>query len=92
MTIVTIRRAMADDYDRLEAAAERFAKRHKITRLDYHGSWEDTVEQHIDYLDFCGCWEDAAYLRRLWRAVIRRALREPNAHGIAYGHVVYYTD
>lgn len=90
----TIRKATADDRDAIEAAAERFIKRHGIK------TWSDepassTVDNHIDGLsqkDRVDGGERGRYLGRLWRAAVRRALNERHADGIAYGYVGFHVD
>jgi len=74
-----IRRATSEDMAQLDAAAERFERRHGI---------------HPDNLDERGCWDgsrwldsdDAVYLQRLWRRCVHRAL-QCEADGVAWGYV-----
>jgi len=81
-----IREATNEDRERMAAARARFMERHGLDEIGFDmledgGYGESQVE----------C-EKRKYLRKLWRACMRRALREPSADGIAYGHVGYYAD
>lgn len=88
----TIRKATSEDTERLNAAAQRFVERHelgddvKVVPDESSPLWYELSE----YLEVMGTdWPnwDIPKLRRLWRQCVRRALREPNAEGIAYGYV-----
>lgn len=84
----TIRKATNDDDQKLSAAAVRFIARHGLTQLD-----DQRPVQAVE----CGIDQDAesypgefSRLRKLWRAVIKRALGHTWAEGIAYGYVGYH--
>ena len=80
-----IRRATEEDVKRLAAAQKRFEQRHGI---DLDSVYMDCSEtgygggRAVNY-------KEAKYLWRLWLRVVRRALGEENAEGIAWGHVGY---
>lgn len=91
-----IRTATAEDRERLNASARRFADRHGIDIGDDTGHEATWLESHIE--DNARQAEptherpDALYLRRLWRACVRRALRHRWAEGIVRGCVGHHTD
>jgi len=76
-----IRQADGIDRERLEAAAVRFARRHNLSLIDGDTMW-DTLGWVV---------YDDPYLRKLWTACVRRALRDRRATGIAWGAVGYPT-
>lgn len=86
MAWATIRRATSEDEARLHRAAVRFAKRHNL-------QYGETAEQSIDFAisERYGASADeraeSRRLERLWLACTRRALREPQSEGIAWGYV-----
>ena len=79
----TIRRATDADKKALEAAARKFCERHAI-RCNEFDQPEMTIDCEID----CNP-DNGAYLKKLWRGCVRRALNEPQADGIAYDYVGY---
>lgn len=91
----TIREATSEDYAALNKAARRFADHHNldVTNFESGNNWYYRVDmtissyvwQHRDPNDV-EHW-DAARLANLWRRVVRRALKEPSADGIAYNYV-----
>ena len=84
MTIINLRKATRKDYQRLEDAAVRFAKRHEYVILEENpvASIEETIGYGMGY----GI-EKAQYHNKLWHACVGRALRWPGADGVAYGNV-----
>ena len=80
-----IRRATEEDVKRLDAAQKRFEQRHGIDL--------DTIYMDCSETGYGGGravnYKEAKYLWRLWLRVVRRALGEENAEGIAWGHVGY---
>ena len=102
----TIRRATDEDRERLQQAARRFIKRHELHRqvesdaLSTDGPIA-VVEFVVDRARKEGLFPkdigvpmmpDGGYLERLWRRIVRRALRCPGADGIAWDHVGYHVD
>lgn len=87
-----IRRATAEDEERLERAARRFIDRHSLVNdIDMSnpvGELEDLLDYSIRN-EFPLRSGEAQRLSRNWRRCVRRALRDPNAEGIAYGNVGY---
>lgn len=89
MALSVIRRFDDTDAERLNAAAQRFAARHKLTLDVVEG------ESHADALDIyiwsrdTGTYPHILNLRRLWQACRCRALGVPVAADIevAYGYV-----
>ena len=79
MTWNVIRQADGIDRDRLEVAAERFAARHNLSLVD-----GDDMKDTLDWATY-----DDPYMRKLWTACVRRALRHSRATGIAWGTVGY---
>jgi hypothetical protein len=75
-----LRPATAEDVRVLEAAAERFARRHGVPVV--RGL---RPEPALDAV----MWATSSDvdLRRRWRRVVRRVLDAPGADGIAYGAV-----
>ncbi len=76
-----IRTATTDDQTRLDAAAERFMSRHNV---DVNGSGSASYN-----LELCLSDLEDTRLVGLWRQVVKRALCDPHAEGIAYGQVGY---
>ena len=92
-----IREATEEDFERVAAARERFISRHREELVWL--SWGLDIEDGVDFDcaiewqkdDDMGRRERRTYIRGLWVACMRRALR-CNADGIAYGHVGYSVD
>ena len=74
-----IRQADGIDRERVAAAAERFAQRHNLSLVD-----GDDGKDTLDWATY-----DDPYMRKLWTACVRRALRHSRATGIAWGTVGY---
>jgi len=74
-----IRQADGIDRERVAAAEERFAKRHNLSFVA-----GDDLKDTLDWITY-----DDPYLRKLWTACVRRALRDSRATGIAWGTVGY---
>lgn len=88
----TIRKATDEDSARLMAAAQRFMATHfpSVDTDDVADTGEMmamVVEAEIDAAASIDPHGNHARLRNLWRAAVRRALREPACEGIAYGYV-----
>ena len=86
MAISVIRKADADDYASVRAAAEQFCERHRIVYYDdAPDGAEDAIECEIAQERERGDHR----LRKLWTAVYCRALGRPvdRRLTIAYGHV-----
>ena len=84
--INTIRRLTDTDATRIEAAAERFAKRHGLGDITADATGMDSAAAYLD----CHLWGgDDKRLARLWQAAFCRALGyRPCADlTIAYGYV-----
>lgn len=77
-----IRKATTEDKIAINAAAERFCNRHAIKPNGFDSV--DAIECEIDCNEYNG-----VYLKKLWRAVVRRALDDKRADGIAHGYVGY---
>lgn len=84
MGIQTIRKATSEDYERLNAAAERFAERHNIQLYDYNLPAYAQIEYDIEARDE---YNGGPRLRRLWLGVFRRAVRHSSANAIGYGYI-----
>ena len=90
----TIRQSTGEDIARLNVAATSFCKRHDLPPMDWYRLGSELTYNGYGNADYdmaignhtCG---DLKRLNRLWKRVMRRALREPNADGIAYGYVGY---
>ena len=92
-----IRKAVADDWIKLDRRAKAFIERHDLDTSGYGSvkprAWqllEDTLDSEIeghgperDYY---------IYLRQLWKRVVARALDHSDAEGIAWGCVGYHVD
>ncbi len=92
MSWSTIRRATEADSAAIEAAAQRFARRHNLD-AGYGDTAAMAIDANIDCLRQPGQLDGGAYgrsLERLWRNCQRRALGEKNADGIAYGYVGFH--
>jgi hypothetical protein len=91
-----IREATEEDMAKLNERARAFMERHDMTSLGILSPLNE-VEARIDEM-IQGYGHDVfeqrrgKYLDRLWRAVVRRALKEPQADGIGYGYVGYTVD
>ena len=79
MTWDIIRQADGIDRERVAAAAERFAQRHNLSLVN-----GDDGKDTLDWVTY-----DDPYMRKLWTARVRRALRHSRATGIAWGTVGY---
>jgi hypothetical protein len=79
MAWVCFRKATEDDYKRIYAAADRFCKRHDISRHS-SSAWA-CIENKLMYDS------DEKYLAKLWYACVARAVKEPGAEGIAWDHI-----
>lgn len=92
----TLRQATDDDVQRLTSAAQRFCVRHGIDQpgnvpvngFEFVNAIEDLVANMTDPSQQEWTCREGAYLGRLWRRCVRRALG-PGADGIAYGYVGY---
>jgi len=101
-----IRRATVEDAERLEASAARFVARHSVELAELGVcSIDDTNDHNANAMGMVGSlvWrrdresriierERLTYLANLWRACMRRALREPNADGIAWDTVGFWVE
>ena len=87
-----IRKATKSDEQALQAAAERFCKRHILEFDDKNFPALTSVQFEIDGERNGFDYPDAVYLRSLWRAIVRRTLGHNSAEGIAYGYVGYSHD
>lgn len=82
----TLRKATQSDYNVLNQKAKEFAERHNLD-IEY----SDVNGESYEFLDIAiNFSENTAYLKQLWKRIIRRALNAPGADGIAYGYVGYY--
>lgn len=86
MTASVIRKATDIDHERIEAAAERFVKRHNVDisiQLVYGDkpTVSDALENEIGSDD---------HLRKLWMQCWRRAVGEKRADGIVSGYIIFY--
>jgi len=96
----TIRKATAEDYEKLEKRAAAFIERHDLrTMIEAPGYPEGEIvwalEDHLSYYaDEANnpSPEHTRYLRQLWKRVVIRALRHPWADGISHGYVGYWVD
>ena len=90
MPLSIIRKFTAEDRERLNASAWRFADRHGIT-LDIEDLGPaEALDQHLWFYD-TGTQQLIKELKRLWQACRCRALREKVDVSIAvgYGYVGY---
>ena len=88
MAWVSIRKATTTDHEALERRAAAFVPRHNLKRL-----WPD--QPAVRVIDIALTYPSAdghnqRRLDRLWTRVVRRALAEPQATGIAHGHIGYW--
>jgi hypothetical protein len=92
----TIRKATEEDWERLSAAARTFIERHldefpylKLDDPEVQRDYVFALEGELDYRssDAYDHEMKCRRLGRLWRRCVRRALRDGNAEGIAYGYV-----
>ncbi len=81
-----IRKATDEDRRRLWERTVAFCKRHGI-EFD-----PEDPQGSIDFAIARAHPAEAQRLRRLWTGVVRRALREPHADGIAWGMVGMHVD
>jgi len=95
---MTIRRATNEDVEALNKAAEKFVEKHGLTdsRLwskdDLADGYYIAVENFFDFDNRPGGDNAWARERKLWKAQVKRTLKEPTAQGIAYGYVGYHAD
>lgn len=82
----TIRKATDEDIERLNTAGTRFVEKHGRTWDKGFLVSEEPRSVAQDLADD-NDHPDHPYLRKLWRAAVRRALRCRYADGIAYGYV-----
>jgi len=82
-----IRKATAEDIEKVTQSATRFAKRHNI--VVYENDPIGAVCMGVDYAEYGARNSDGGYLRRLWEACIQRATGESHAKGIAYDTIGY---
>lgn len=87
----TIRPATTDDTNNLNRAARNFLTRHPEIKPLGEENLVNAVEYGIDpeREDYPGQY---AYLRKLWRAIVKRTLGHKWAEGIAYGYVGFSQD
>jgi gluconate kinase len=97
----TIRPATDEDYENLNKAARRFAARHPevhdhmhegdpITDADRGVTWYASVTNAVDFMERYS--ENGKYIAMLWKRCFRRAVDEPSAEGIAWGHIGSHVD
>lgn len=100
MSWSTIRKATHDDHETLNHRAEAFMARHNIPPptppelTDATELWRH-LDAYLDQRALSGSWlnmQDGKHLRRLWIAILRRAVGHPAAEGIAYGYIGYHAD
>lgn len=87
----TIREVTEEDFERLNATARRFAERHGKIKTALGG--DKPTYRSVDRLAIVndtGAWDYDYRIAAMWRACVRRALREKNADGIAYGYVGFH--
>lgn len=91
----TIRKATEEDHQRLEKAALRFIRNHG-NNSDYVENYsqalmavDDITQRHYDEWRYENKSE-ANRLRRLWKSAAARALRHPDAEGIAWDTVGFH--
>jgi hypothetical protein len=85
MPLAAIRRFTAEDQERLDASAQRFADRHCIQLdLDDLGPAE-ALDQYLWSCD-TGTWPRIKELKQLWQACRCRALRVEAAADIQVGY------
>lgn len=82
-----IRKATDEDQSKLEKRARTFAARYNISVENEPAV--SAVEGYIDFERYYGYRPRGNRLRWLWIKVVRRALNERAATGIAYGYVGY---
>ncbi len=94
MGLMTIRKMTNEDRARIRAAATRFLARHP--QLACASADDDPEEAILSALanaedsDYPISRDAARYLRRLWLAAFRRAVREPAADGHGWGCIGYH--
>lgn len=88
---VNIRPARSEDRERMKSSALRFITLWGIPRMEPHPVTD--IEDHITALrhPYADPEDRRAgrELARRWRRIVRRALREPMAHGIQRGWIGY---
>lgn len=87
-----IREATQEDRARLLAAGERFCQHHG---LEVDRQWQTPTDRaEAEASHYPGESQErkwlVQHLKPLWRAAVQRALREPNATGIAWGTVGFH--
>jgi len=99
MAWVAIRKATDDDWCLLEERAARFIKRHnKILKRLGVLDFDEPDQDKLGDLGMNPSGESESekekrlYLYQLWLRIVRRALDSPDAEGIAYGYVGYWTE
>ena len=106
MAMGTIRRATDEDAERVFAAAERLLRRHAVKLIAGNLSYENPgwliglrgQEAYNAVEEIVGARGDdntlqqmnRTYLRGLWMAAFRRALREPGADTWGWGYIGYH--
>lgn len=82
MSWSTIRPATAEDHARLQAATDRFQARHNLSDEEM-----GAVQHNSDGWPFEHRPEERTRLHHLYRKCVQRALRSPDADGIACEYV-----
>lgn len=82
----TIRKAFSDDIERLDKANIRFIKRHNLS-MDMKDDLLSYLKMESDTSNLYP--NDYTRLYKLYKRVVSRALRHPQATGIAYGYIGY---
>lgn len=77
---VVIRPAYRLDYNALNAAAERFARRHRIRLTGPARGQDYFVRLQMEL--------STPRHRRLWRDCLRRAVNAPDAYRVDYGYIL----
>lgn len=100
MTMRTLRSMTDEDGHLIIEAGRRFCRRHGLRLpallVDQHGDeegfgpadrWEDLDTVWSTIWDHADNARDGGRLRRLWLAVYRRAVREPEADTFGWGYI-----
>ena len=95
MSWVCGRKATAEDYEKLDKRAAAFIKRHEVDcefELSVNdgrawGALEECLHYECDYNSYSPEHSYYMHLRRLWRAIFRRAVGDSTATGIAWEHI-----
>ena len=90
MAWVPMREITDSEVALLEKRALAFLIRHHLNTGGIFPSWCIAVETTLAWLSFGRLPSKAKSwrLRRLWRRIARRALREPRATGIIHGYIM----